>query len=96
MQSTDLKELLTLRPASEWHEEIGPVLWWFVDSDGNPAEPPYVGTPLDAGHTVECVMKHYVGGCGGVKETTSRTDVGAWPGYHRHWSPIPMVAHRSR
>lgn len=29
----------------EWHEDIGPVLWWT-----NPvSEPPYVGSPLDAG-----------------------------------------------
>lgn len=91
MQTTDLRALLTLRPASEWNEDVGDVLWWFVDSDGNPTEPPYVGTPLDLGHTVQCVMTHYVGGCNEVKETESKMQVGGWPGYHQFWSPIPMV-----
>lgn len=91
MQTTVLKELLTLHPLSAWHEELGPVLWWFLDSDGNPTEPPYVGSPNDCGHTVECAMQHYVGGSGELKETRSRTDVGGWPGYHQYWSPIPMV-----
>lgn len=91
MQSPDLRELLTLRPSEQWYEEIGPVLWWFLDSDGDPTEPPYVGTPLDTGYTVECVMRHYVGSCSEVKETKSRTDVGGWPGYHTHWTPIPAV-----
>ena len=30
-------------PASEWHEDLGPVLWWTFPIE----EPPYVGTPLD-------------------------------------------------
>lgn len=30
-----------VRPFAEWHEDIGPVLWWYPD------EPPYAGTPLD-------------------------------------------------
>jgi len=33
------------RPASAWHEDIGPVLWWKFPVD----EPPYCGTPLDTG-----------------------------------------------
>lgn len=33
------------RPISEWHEDMGPVLWWKFPVD----EPPYCGTPLDAG-----------------------------------------------
>lgn len=33
----------TRRPESEWHEDIGPVLWW-----NDPiSEPAYCGTPLD-------------------------------------------------
>jgi hypothetical protein len=31
------------RPFEEWHEDVGPVLWWTFPVD----EPPYVGTPLD-------------------------------------------------
>lgn len=34
---------LVLRTLDEWHEDIGPVLWWFFPL----CEPPYVGSPLD-------------------------------------------------
>jgi hypothetical protein len=32
------------QPESEWHEDVGPVLWWAFPVQ----EPPYVGTPLDS------------------------------------------------
>jgi hypothetical protein len=59
----------------EWSEEDGPVLWWRFPVD----EPPYVGTPLDLGFTVEI---HSVDG------VAARGNVGGWPGYHTHWTPI--------
>ncbi|MFD1776979.1 hypothetical protein [Paenibacillus rhizophilus] len=31
------------RPIDEWHEDVGPVLWWTFPIE----EPPYCGTPLD-------------------------------------------------
>jgi hypothetical protein len=31
-------------PLSEWHEDIGPALWWFFPM----TEPPYVGGPTDS------------------------------------------------
>ena len=34
----------TPRPLAEWHEDIGPVLWWRFPVD----EPPHAGTPLDS------------------------------------------------
>lgn len=37
-------EAMTLRPESEWHEDVGPVLWWSLPI----GEPPYSGTPLDS------------------------------------------------
>ena len=33
----------TPRPLPEWHEDIGPVLWWVFPV----AEPPHAGTPND-------------------------------------------------
>jgi transposase-like protein len=39
-----LKKLHTLRPASEWHEDYGTVLWHHLPIQ----EPPHVGTPLDS------------------------------------------------
>lgn len=32
------------RPLDDWHEDIGPVLWWFFPIQ----EPPWAGTPLDS------------------------------------------------
>lgn len=72
----------TLYTLDEWSHEDGNVLWWKFPID----EPPYCGTPNDAGHAVE--MHHYVGGEGKVKIT--RTFVGGWPGYHTHWTRIEM------
>lgn len=66
------------RPLSEWHEDIGPVLWWWFPV----REPPYVGTPLDRGYYVQVQMT----GRGWV-ETVGR-NVGGWPGYHTHWTPL--------
>jgi hypothetical protein len=34
-----------LRPAAEWHEDFGPVLWWHLPIE----EPPYVGSGPGAG-----------------------------------------------
>jgi hypothetical protein len=41
----ELKELRTLkraRPLDEWHEDLGPVLWWKFPIE----EAPYAGDPL--------------------------------------------------
>lgn len=38
-----LSDLKTPRTLDEWHDDIGPVLWWKLPVD----EPPYAGTPLD-------------------------------------------------
>jgi hypothetical protein len=64
------------RPLAEWHEDIGDVLWWAFPVE----EAPYVGSPLDLGHTVEA---HTPAGM------ASRFMVGGWPGYHTHWTPLP-------
>lgn len=38
-----LRALQTVRPEHEWHEDLGPALWWFFPIE----EEPYVGGPLD-------------------------------------------------
>ena len=87
--STNLKELLTLRPACEYHEDMGCVLWWMVPI----TEPPYVGTPQDCGHTVEIHtdVPHQPHEAMDKPRDVSRIFVGGWPGYHTHWSPLPSV-----
>lgn len=83
---------LKARPIDEYHEDMGPVLWWYFNH-GKVEEPPYVGSPLDCGHTVE--MCHYVmektkSGDWARKVKTVRSDVGGWPGYHTHFTPIEI------
>jgi hypothetical protein len=76
------------RPLSEWHEDMGPKLWWRFPIE----EPPYCGSPLDCGHTVEVVTR-YIGfsedgeTCPVVEKLT-RHDIGGWPGYHTHFTDI--------
>lgn len=68
------------RTLAEWTEEDGPVLWWKFPV----TEPPYVGTPNDSGQVVDVTIK----ACDTDK--LMRTHVGGWPGYHTHWTPIPL------
>ncbi len=74
------------RPLAEWHEDMGPVLWWRFPVD----EPPYVGTPLDRGHCVTLTAQQHVSGR--VRpERVGVCFIGGWPGYHTHWTPMPPV-----
>jgi hypothetical protein len=70
----------TAKHISEWTEDDGPVIWWKFPL----TEAPYIGSPLDTGHTVEVVTRFYHGG--EIVEKTSRHQVGGWPGYHTHWT----------
>lgn len=85
-----------VRLLSKWSEEDGAVLWWKFPIE----EPPYVGTPNDIGREVmistkvmtlrgddpvaTVVVEPYQGSSG------QRVNIGGWPGYHTHWTPIPM------
>lgn len=65
-------------PLRDYEEKMGAVLWWSFPV----MEPPYCGSPLDCGHTVEVSVKAF-----GVDKIV-RAYVGGWPGYHTHWTPI--------
>lgn len=65
------------RPLAEYHEDMGDVLWWAFPID----EPPYLGSPLDLGQTVEVAF--------GV-DKIMRFNVGGWPGTHTHFTPIEL------
>jgi len=74
------------RPIDEYHEDMGPVLWWKFPIE----EPPYVGTPNDVGRTISVIVT-------GTREnggyaTGESYQVGGWPGYHTHFTPIPIPA----
>ena len=73
---------LTPLPLSQWNEYVGAVLWWKFPVD----EPPYVGTPFDLGHTVELHTRDR----GDGPRIAARTTIGGWPGYHTHWTPLPI------
>lgn len=82
--------LTTPRPLSEYHEDMGDMLWWKFPI----TEAPYVGSPNDVGFAVEveinALMRTYTNPDGAAgNEMMMRCDVGGWPGYHTHWTPIP-------
>jgi hypothetical protein len=76
-------DILTPRPEAEWHEGIGDVFWWCWRDGQWLSEPPYVGSPLDLGQTIEC-HTHAQNG----DTPAARFMVGGWPGYHTHWTPM--------
>lgn len=69
------------RPLAEWDESMGDVLWWKFPI----TEPPYVGSPLDLGYPVEVAVRAH-----GVDKLV-RVNIGGWPGYHTHWTPLPAL-----
>lgn len=79
------------RPLAEWHEDLGDCLWWKFPVE----EQPYVGTPLDLGFTVEAHtttriitqldQEH------DPEPVIHRINVGGWPGYHTHFTPLPPI-----
>lgn len=80
-----MKDLLRPRPIEEYHEDMGDVLWWKFPIE----EPPYVGRPTDIGLTVEA-HTYLVTHTNQTEEPViTRLDVGGWPGYHTHWTPLP-------
>jgi hypothetical protein len=66
------------QPISEYHEDMGDVLWWKFPIQ----EPPYVGTPNDLGQPVEMTIR------GSVRDYRYTQNIGGWPGYHTHFTPI--------
>lgn len=88
-----LAEMWRPRPLDEWHEDIGAALWWYI-KDGKVQEAPWVGTPLALGVTVEAHTTTRI-----ITQLDQehdpdpvihRTNVGGWPGYHTHWTPLPV------
>lgn len=76
-----MKDMSRARRFDEWHEDHGDVLWFRLPI----VEPPYVGSPLDCGTTVET---H------GPRGLIMRGTVGGWPFDEDDepslcWAPIP-------
>lgn len=84
------------RPISEYHEDMGAVLWWKFPI----VEAPYVGSPNDLGF--EVIVEPTLHIWTSESDESSKDDpshtshphkfnVGGWPGYHTHFTPIPQV-----
>lgn len=80
------------RPLDEWNEAYGEVIWWLWPIQ----EAPYVGSPLNCGHTVE--MEITAAASDGHRERGKmRMDVGGWPWRDADeetearlfWTPLP-------
>ena len=82
----NLRAPVKLIPKAEYHEDMGDVLWWFVE-DGQINEPPYCGSPNDLGDTVEL----HTNDLPGRDTMKARIHVGGWPDYHTHFSLLPRV-----
>lgn len=67
----------------DWSEEDGDVLWWKFPVQ----EAPYVGSPLNLGFPV---MVDLIGPKGKTLGSITK-QVGGWPGYHTHWTPLPAT-----
>lgn len=88
------------RPASEYHEDMGDVLWWYV-KNGQIVEAPYVGTPNTLGFEVAMEVELAVGTYRKIhapKTIKKRIMVGGWPGYHTHFTHIvePIIPKKAR
>lgn len=94
-----LAELFSPRPIAEYHEDMGVVLWWKFPI----VEPPYVGTPNNLGfevivqtttgvhiQTSECDDSEKDDPSFDSMSEPKRFFVGGWPGYHTHFTPIPI------
>lgn len=78
--------LLNPRPIAEYHEDMGPVLWWRFPIE----EPPYCGTPNDIGMTINIETRITLPDGSMQPSSVRNFDVGGWPGSHTHFTPIPI------
>lgn len=70
-----MTKAVTPRPFHEWHEDVGPVLWWLWPIE----QEPYVGTPLDIGRTVSFDVTVQIGRDVYEVDPTKIGDTGGWP-----------------
>lgn len=92
--------LVDARPLAEWQEGMGDKLWWCLEkvrgSDGAirghrwKGEPPYVGSPLDLGITVEAHVRLISQLDQDHEPEIVRRSLGGWPGYHTHFTDIAI------
>lgn len=74
-----LRAVYVARPADDWHEDMGDVLWWPYPVD----EAPYVGGQNDLGHPIELHTNRGV---------IAKGHVGGGPDYHPFFTPLPDYA----
>jgi hypothetical protein len=93
-----IRSYVTPRPVDDWHEDYGACLFWTLDENGNPTEPPYAGTPNDMRpmHLVDGRIKVDVDGVltgdaesGGKIHTIEACP---FPVYATHFTRIPEAS----
>ncbi len=86
--------LTTARPISEYHDDMGAVLWWKFPI----VEAPYVGSPNDLGHEVAVKVETTIAAFDNQRdgEHLYSLNVGGWPGYHTHFTPICEAVETNR
>lgn len=87
----ELTRLTIPRPISEYHEDMGNVLWWCWRDGAWLGEPPYVGSPGDCGFEVLVHVNVQTIIDVDLPATEIRHHVGGWPGYHTHFTPLPPM-----
>jgi hypothetical protein len=101
IRDTGIAELYRPRPIAEYHEDMGPVLWWCWKPETDKmhghwlGDPPYVGSPLDHGVPIDLQLDRIIRWGGAEAEQREHLVaqvfyVGGWPGYHTHFTEIPI------
>ena len=80
-----IKVLEEARPFSEWHEDLGDVLWWKLPLAGAP----YCGSPLDLGRGMKVTVQ-----IGFEEHEMPIAHTGGWPFTEEDepdlwWTPLP-------
>ena len=70
-----MTKAVTPRSFHEWHQDIGPLLWWLWPVE----QEPYVGSPLDLGRTVSFDVTVQIGCDIYEVDPTKIGDTGGWP-----------------
>jgi hypothetical protein len=100
-EASAFRELIEPRPIAEYHEDMGPVLWWCWEPP-KPFEQISERVVSSAHNGRWSGEPPYVGSpnCLGFavqviasgNENPSRPYyVGGWPGYHTHFTPLPPM-----
>ncbi len=76
--------IICARPLAEWREEMGDVMWWWFNEDGQVAEAPWVGSPSDLGIATSITVQTALGA-----PQVHTVYIGGWADIYTHFTPLP-------